>query len=97
MRIAFLIAALGTILGIPQWRVLRRYVSGTSLWVWANAAAWAVGMPVVFLGAGAAPVGSSALSVASTVIITIAAAGASVGAIHGMALLWLLRRRRTIL
>jgi hypothetical protein len=32
-------AALGTILGIPQWRVLRRHVSGTSLWVWANAAA----------------------------------------------------------
>jgi len=27
----------------------------------------------------------------------IAAAGASVGAIHGMALLWLLRQRRTIL
>jgi hypothetical protein len=90
-------AALGTILGIPQWRVLRRYVSGASLWVWANAAAWAVGMPVVFLGAGASPAGSSALSVASTVIITIAAAGASVGAIHGAALLWLLRRRQTIL
>jgi hypothetical protein len=74
------------------WDVLRRYVSGTSLWVWANAAAWAVGMPVVFLGAGASPAGSSALSVASTVIITIAAAGASVSAIHGAALLWLLRR-----
>jgi hypothetical protein len=86
-------AALGTILGIPQWRVLRRYVSGASLWVWGNTAAWAVGMPVVFIGAGAAPVGVSALRVALTVVVIIAAAGASVGAIHGAALLWLLRER----
>lgn len=87
-------AALGMILGAPQWRVLRRYASGASLWIWANAAAWAVAMPVVFIGAGASPVGASALSVALTVVVTIAAAGASVGAIHGVALLWLLRRRQ---
>jgi hypothetical protein len=86
--------ALGTILGAPQWRVLRRYVSRASLWVWANAAAWAVGMPVVFIGAGASPVGSSALRIALTIVVTIAAAGASVGAIHGVALLWLLRQRQ---
>jgi hypothetical protein len=87
-------AALGMILGAPQWRVLRRHASGASLWVWANAAAWAVGMPVVFIGAGTSPVGASALGVALTVVVTIAAAGASVGAIHGVALLWLLRRRQ---
>jgi hypothetical protein len=86
--------ASGMILGAPQWRVLRRYASGASLWVWANAAAWAVGMPVVFIGAGASPAGASALSVALTVVVTIAAAGASVGAIHGVALLWLLRQRQ---
>jgi hypothetical protein len=84
---------LGTILGAPQWRVLRRYASGASMWVWANAAAWAVGMPVVFIGAGTSPVGASALSIALKLFATIAAAGASVGAIHGVALLWLLRRR----
>ena len=87
-------AASGMILGAPQWRALRRYASGASLWVWANAAAWAVGMPVVFIGAGASPVGASALRVALTVFVTIAAAGASVGAIHAVALLWLLRQRR---
>jgi hypothetical protein len=86
--------ALGMILGAPQWRALRRYASGASLWVWANAAAWAVGMPVVFVGAGLSPVGASALSVALIVVVTIAAAGASVGAIHGVALLWLLRQRQ---
>ena len=85
--------ALGTILGAPQWRALRRHTSGASLWVWANAAAWAVGMPVVFIGAGTSPVGASALSIALKVVMTIAAAGASVGAINGVALLWLLRRR----
>jgi Uncharacterized conserved protein len=87
-------AALGTILGAPQWRALRRYASGASLWVWANAAAWAVGMPMVFIGAGASPAGSSAPMIALTVVVTIAAAGASVGAIHGVALLWLLRQRQ---
>jgi hypothetical protein len=87
-------AALGMILGAPQCRVLRRYASGASLWMWANAAAWAVGMPLVFVGAGLSPVGASALSVAMTVVGTIAAAGASVGAIHGVALLWLLRQRQ---
>jgi hypothetical protein len=50
-------------------------------------------MPVVFIGAGASPVEASALSIAFTVVMTIAAAGASVGAIHGTALLWLLRER----
>jgi hypothetical protein len=90
-------AALGTILGIPQWRALRGHVAGAALWVWANAAAWAVGMPVVFIGAGASPVGAPALSIALTVIVTIAAAGASAGAIHGVALLWLLRQRQTFL
>jgi hypothetical protein len=86
--------ALGMILGAPQWRAMRRYVPAASLWVWANAAAWAVGMPVVFIGAGSSPAGASALSVALTVVVTIAAAGASVGAIHGVALLWLLRQRQ---
>jgi hypothetical protein len=84
---------LGMILGASQWRALRRYVSGASLWIWANAAAWAVGMPVIFIGAGASPVGASALRMVFTVFMTIAAAGASVGAIHGAALLWLLRER----
>jgi hypothetical protein len=90
-------AALGTILGIPQWRALRRYVTGAGLWVWANTAAWAIGMPMVFIVAGASPIGASALSIAFTVMVTIAAAGASVGAIHGVALLWLLRQRQPIL
>src|SRR5262249_4187380 len=86
--------ALGMIIGAPQWRVLRRYASGAALWGWANAAGGAVGVPGVFIGAGAAPGGASALGVAVVVGVAIAAAGASVGAIHGVALLWLLRKRQ---
>ena len=83
-------AALGIVLGIPQWRVLRRHVQRAHWWVWANAAAWLVGMPLVFLGAGASPVGASPWGIAATIALTIAAAGAAAGAVHGAALLWLL-------
>ena len=42
---------IGPILGTPQMFVLRRYARPAGRWVLANALAWAVGMPVVFLGA----------------------------------------------
>ena len=84
-------AVLGIILGIPQWRVFRRYVARAGWWVWANAAAWLVGMPLVFIGASSVPVGATALGRALIIVITSAAAGAVVGAIHGLALLRLLR------
>ena len=87
-------AMLGTILGIPQWRVLRRYAASAGWWVWANAAAWLAGMPLVFIGAGSAPVGASVLNRVLLAVATIAAAGAVVGAIHGLALLSLLRDSR---
>jgi hypothetical protein len=83
-------AVLGVVLGIPQWRVLRRHVQRAHWWVWANAAAWVAGMPLVFLGAGSSPVGAPPWTVALMIALTIAAAGATVGAIHGAALLWLL-------
>jgi hypothetical protein len=84
-------AALGIILGIPQWRALRRYIARAGWWVWANSVAWMVGMPVVFIGAGSSPQNASMVRIALTGIGTIAAAGAVVGAIHGAVLLWLLR------
>jgi hypothetical protein len=47
-------------------------------------------MPVVFLGAGAAPADSGPARWLATAVITLAAAGAVVGAIHGFVLLrWL--------
>jgi hypothetical protein len=56
----------------------------------ANAAAWALGMPVIFLGAhGAAASHGSAVHLAVLGAVTLAAAGAVVGAVHGA---WLARR-----
>jgi hypothetical protein len=76
----------GAILATPQWLVLRRYVTRAWRWIPANAAAWALGMPVVFIGAGQSLPGASGLGLALGVLLTLAAAGAIVGAVHGWAL-----------
>jgi hypothetical protein len=86
-------AVLGPILGIPQWLALRCHVRHAAWWIPANAAAWALGMPVVFIGASSAPEGGLPGLVA-TGGLTAAAAGAAVGAIHGLALIWLAQPRR---
>jgi hypothetical protein len=88
--------ALGAILGVPQWLVLRRYVLKAGWWVLANALAWMLGMVVVFIGTGFIPAGAIALQVALLLLLFIVAAGATVGAVHGLVLIWLLRSRRSV-
>jgi hypothetical protein len=88
-------AVLGPILGIPQWLALRHHVRHAAWWIPANAAAWALGMPVVFIGASSVPTGGLPGLVA-TGVLTAAAAGAVVGAIHGLALLWLAQPQRSL-
>jgi hypothetical protein len=70
--------------------VLRRYAGRAGLWVLANALAWAVGMPVVFLGAGAVPHETSAAVAITIVGLTCLGAGILVGAVHGLFLIRLL-------
>lgn len=88
-------SVLGPILGFPQWLVLRRHVSKAGWWIPANAVGWALGMVAVFAGAG-----SPLLANASLMTIVLigglagATAGALVGAVHGIVLVWLLRRPR---
>jgi hypothetical protein len=82
---------LGPILGIPQWLVLRRYVQKAGWWIPANAGAWALGMPIIFIGAGLVPADGFSAAVVVIGLATGAAAGAVVGAVHGLALIWLLR------
>lgn len=78
----------GPILAAFQCLSLRKAVSGRAwLWLPANAAAWAVGMPVIFLGAQANEVTSSTVGVAALVALAIFIAGAAVGAVHGRVLL----------
>jgi hypothetical protein len=83
---------LGPLLGWAQWLVLRRHVPGAGRWIWANAAAWALGMPLVFLGAGnAPPTGAVAVPF---VLAVLAATGAAVRAVHGAVLVGLVREGR---
>jgi hypothetical protein len=92
LGLAFLMGLmLGPVLGFAQWLVLRRYVSHAALWMPANALAWACGMVVIFAGIDPAISGGFGLLSVAILAITLACAGAVVGAIHGLALVWLLR------
>jgi hypothetical protein len=82
----------GAILGTPQWLVLRRHVRRAAIWILANALAWVPGMVLAFVAADfifSAGIGMITIVLA---IATLMAIGAVVGAIHGLALVWLTRR-----
>lgn len=78
---------LGVILALPQWRVLDRYVEGSWRWLPANGLAWCAGMPLIFAGIDIAQRMKSTPSVLIIMAVTLAFAGAVVGAIHGAFLL----------
>jgi hypothetical protein len=82
---------LGPVLGFAQWLVLRRFVSHAALWMPANAFAWAFGMVVIFAGIDPAISGGFGFLSVAIIALTLACAGAVVGAIHGLALVWLLQ------
>lgn len=84
----------GPLLAVFQWLRLRTVVAkGSAWWLAANAAAWAVGMPVIFVGAQADALGMNMALTGLVVAISLFAAGAVVGAVHGRVLLWLLRKQ----
>jgi hypothetical protein len=87
-------AFLGLVLGYPQWRVLRRAAPGAWLWLPANCAAWALGMPAVFAAIDLAQ-RSASLPVALLIALAgLLVTGALVGAVHGLALVRLAARSR---
>jgi uncharacterized membrane protein YGL010W len=81
----------GPILGLAQWIVLRRLASRAGRWLWANALAWAVGMPLIFAGMGMVPWTRHPAFVLPAVYLVCGMAGIVVGAIHGAVLVQLLR------
>jgi len=85
---------LGPVLGVPQWLVLRRHLPKAGWWVLANALAWMVGMVVIFIGTSFIPAEGITLPVALLLLLFVVAAGALVGAVHGLVLIWLLHQRR---
>ncbi|SRR6266516_1289779 len=86
--------ALGAILGGSQWLALRRHVPKAGWWIPANALAWMLGMVVVFLGTSFIPAEGITMPVALILLLFVVAAGAVVGAAHGLVLIWLLHLRR---
>lgn len=82
---------LGPILGVPQWRVLRRHLPHAGYWVPANALAWMLGMPMVFLGTSAITPKTPPLAIGAVLAASLLAAGAVVGSVHGAFLVRLLR------
>jgi len=86
--------ALGAILGAAQWLALRRHVPKAGWWIPANALAWMLGMVVVFLGTSFIPAEGITVPVALILLLFVVAAGAVVGAVHGLVLIWLLHLRR---
>lgn len=83
---------LGLILALPQWIVLRRHARRAWVWLPANAAAWALGMPIIFAAVDLAYQAGTIPGAAGIMAAALALTGAIVGAVHGVALLWLVRR-----
>ena len=81
----------GLVLSLLQWRVLRKHVDRAWLWLPANALAWAAGMPLIFAAVDLAQKATSTLGSIAVMAAGIALAGAIVGALHGLALLYLAR------
>ena len=98
-RRTFLLAAglglaAGPILGVAQWTVLRRFVNRGGRWLWANALAWAVGMPVIFLGMDRVPWNGHPLAAILSIYAICTIVGVVVGAVHGRVLVQLLDTAR---
>jgi hypothetical protein len=94
--LAFLMGLLlGPVLGFAQWLVLRRFVRKAGLWMPANALAWAFGMVVIFVGAGAVAEGGMGARTVVLIVALLACAGAVVGSVHGLALVRLLGMTRS--
>jgi hypothetical protein len=89
---ALLGLVLGPVLALPQWRVLRPQVSHAGRWIWANALAWAAGMPVIFACMDLLPWESGGPRLYAGLVLVATVAGALVGSIHGRVLLGMLPR-----
>jgi hypothetical protein len=86
-------AVAGPLLASFQWLSLRRALPRTAVaWPPANAAAWGVGMPIVFLGVQAHEALVHPALVALAVALALLLAGAAVGVVHGGILLAMIRR-----
>jgi hypothetical protein len=87
------VAALGALLGVTQWWVLRRYVARAGWWVAANAGAWILGLAAGFAGPSLVPDWTATGVVIAMGATTGIVMGGLVGAVSGGVLVRLLRHR----
>jgi len=80
-------------IGFAQWLVLRRHVTGSAVWVVANALAWVAGLAVVFAAIGIAS-GSSPLVVTAFGVAGDLSMGFAVALVTGLFLVRLLDRAK---
>ena len=78
---------LGVVLAYPQWRVLRRVVTNSWIWLPANAIAWAFGMAIIFAAMDLAFNQASTSGSLTVIAGALLLAGGMVGAVHGLALI----------
>lgn len=81
----------GPVLGVAQWTVLRRHFRKAGQWLWANGAAWAVGMPAIFVGMDLVPWEAQSAHRILAIYTVCLVVGLIVGAIHGGFLLRITR------
>jgi hypothetical protein len=80
-------------LGGAQWLVLRCHLPRAGWWVVANAVAWPLGVAIPVVALGLLPDGAPPMAWAVTGIAAGALMGGGVGAITGLALVWLVQGR----
>lgn len=79
-------AVAGPILGLAQWTVLRHRVPGSGMWLVANGLAWALAMPLIFLGMDRVPWSGSPVPMIAALFAVCGLAGLVAGAVHGAVL-----------
>jgi hypothetical protein len=84
--------SLGLILALPQWWVLRQIVDRAWGWLPANGVAWALGMPLVFAAVDLAYQAGTVWGSVVVMVLALVLTGAVVGAVHGLAVVWLAAR-----
>lgn len=89
----FLGTWVGAVLGLAQWFVLRKHVRKGVGWVVANALAWGLGLSVALMGTTLTKLGEFTVETALARMATGATTGCVVGAVTGIALIWLLKPR----
>jgi hypothetical protein len=83
----------GTVLGFCQWLVLRTHVRNGALWIAASALAWGLALLAAWMGAALVQPGELGVETTLVGVATGATVGVVIGAITGVALVWLLKPR----